>query len=367
MNFSFDITIQDLIKIVAPLLAILCGFIIGIIFEKRVIKNIKKLAAKTDWKYDTIIIESIQGFSILWFSLGGVAVATNIYPIPLAIQLIINKFLIATFLASATLIVSRLLVGLLKAYTTNEQGISPLTSLFELLTKVVIYSLGVLIILQSIGIQITPLLTALGVGGVSLGLALQSPLTNLISGVSIVMSGKVQPGNYIRLGSGESGYVVDVELKYTVLQEITDNVLIIPNSKILSGSFKNFSLPNKFFVLPVSLDVDYNSDLERVEKITLEVANSLLEERIIEDESMEESNEEDINKPFIRYNQFDYFSINLTIYLTIYEREFFEHLEIKHQFLKELHKRYKEEGIEIPFPIKSGYLPPQKIDNIHTT
>ena len=50
MNFSFNITIQDVIKMVSPLLAILCGFILGIVFEKRVIKNIQKLAAKTHWK-----------------------------------------------------------------------------------------------------------------------------------------------------------------------------------------------------------------------------------------------------------------------------------------------------------------------------
>ena len=308
-------------------------------------------------------------FSVLWFSLGGVAVATNIYPIPPALQIIINKFLIATFLTSATLIVSRLLVGLLKAYTTNEQGISPLTSLFELLTKVVIYSLGVLIILQSIGIQITPLLTALGVGGVSLGLALHSPLTNLISGVSIVMSGKVKPGDYIRLASGESGYVVDVELKYTVLQEITDNLFVIPNSKILSGSVKNFSLPNKIMVFPVTLDIAYSNDLETVKRITLEVANKLLQERFIEieDESPEKSEEKEIERkePFILYNKFDYFSINMTIYLTMNEQEFFEHLQIKHQFLKELYKRYQAEGIEIPFPIKSAYYPPQKQDDIY--
>ncbi len=355
MNFSFNITIQEIIKLISPLFAILCGFIIGVLFEKRVIKNIKKLAAKTDWKYDKIIIDSIQGFSILWFSLGGVAVATYIYPIPPAVKIIISKVIIASFLASATLVISRLLVGLVKVYTTDEQGISPLTSLFELLTKIVIYSLGFLIILQSIGIQITPLLTALGVGGVSLGLALQTPLANLISGVSIVMSGKVKPGNYISLASGESGYVVDVELKYTVLQEITDNLLIIPNSKILSGSFKNFSLPDKIIVLPVTLDVGYNSDLETVEKITLEVANNLLKDQILE--------EEKTSKPFILYNKFDYFSINLTIYLKVYENEFFDHLEVKHHFLKELHKRYQAEGIEIPFPIKSAYFPPQKTDN----
>lgn len=355
MNAWLNFTVTDVIKIISPLFAIVCGFVIGVIFEKRVIKNIKKLAAKTNWKYDTIIIESIQGFSILWFSLAGIAIATYLYPIPKAIELLINKFLIATFLASATLIVSRLLVGLLKAYTTNEQGISPLTSLFEFLTKIVIYTLGVLIILQSIGIQITPLLTALGVGGVSVGLALQTTLANLMSGVNIIMSGKVKPGDYICLDDGEKGYVIDVELKYTVLKEITENLLIIPNSKIISGSFKNFSLPDKDIVIPITLDVAYDSDLEKVERITLAVAKEILKNRINEEEEMTE--------PFILYNQFDYFSINLTIYLRFQEREFFEHLAIKHQFLKQLHQRYQSEGIEIPFPIKSSYFPPQKADN----
>ncbi|ACB52328.1 hypothetical protein cce_2980 [Crocosphaera subtropica ATCC 51142] len=356
MNFGFNISLADVFKILSPLLVVLFGVLLGILFERRVIKNIKKLASKTNWRYDKIIIDSIQGFSILWFSLGGIAVASYIYPIPLAIQILINKFLIATFLGSATLVISRLLVGLLKAYTTDEQGISPLTSLFEFITKIVIYSLGVLIILQSIGIQITPLLTALGVGGVSVGLALQTTLANLMSGVNIIMSGKVRPGDYIRLASGESGYVLDVELKYTVLKEITDNLLIIPNSKIISGSFKNFSLPNKTIVLPVTLDVGYDSNLETVEKLTLEVANDLLKEKIIEEEDY-------ISDPFILYNKFDYFSINLTIYLKVHEREFFDHLEIKHQFLKKLHQRYQAEGIEIPFPIKSVYFPPQKVDN----
>ncbi|MDJ0509598.1 MAG: mechanosensitive ion channel family protein [Crocosphaera sp.] len=356
MNNWFNFTITDVIRIISPLFAIVCGLVIGIIFEKRVIKNVKKLAAKTNWKYDTIIIESIQGFSILWFSLAGIAVATSLYPIPQGIGLLINKFLIATFLASATLIVSRLLVGLLKAYTTNEKGISPLTSLFELLTKILIYSLGFLIILQSIGIQITPLLTALGVGGVSLGLALQTTLANLMSGVNIIMSGKVKPGDYICLDGGEKGYVIDVELKYTVLQEITENLLIIPNSKIISGSFKNFSLPDKDIVIPITLDVAYESDLEKVETITLEVAKELLN-HIRKDE------EQEISPPFILYNKFDYFSINLTIYLKFQEQELFEHLAIKHQFLKKLHQKYQTEGIEIPFPIKSSHFPPHKTDN----
>lgn len=351
MESWLDINLEVVIKIISPLLVILGFFILGIVFEKKVVSNLKKITGKTCWKYDKIILDSFQGFSILWFSLGGIAIATYIYPLPPVITVFIDKILIATFLASATLVTSRLLVGLLKAYTTKEDGISPLTSLFEFLAKIVIYSLGTLIILQSIGIKITPLLTALGVGGVSVGLALQTTLSNLMSGINIIMSGKVKPGNYIRLASGESGYVIDVELKYTVLQEITDNLLVIPNSKIISGSFKNFSLPNKELVIPVTLDVGYDSDLEKVERVTLEVANQLFKHNL---------EENIINEPFILYNKFDYFSINFTIYLKVYEQEFFEHLTIKHEFLKQLHKRYQQEGIEIPFPIKSAYFPYSK-------
>ncbi|HAC65125.1 MAG TPA: mechanosensitive ion channel protein MscS [Cyanothece sp. UBA12306] len=352
MNSWLNINLKVAIKLIYPLLVIVGFFFLGILFEKKVIEKIKGIANKTDWKYDKIIINSIHRFSILWFTLAGIAIATQIYPIPLKIEVLINKALLATFLASVTLVISSLAVGLLKVYTTKEDGISPLTSLFEFITKIVIYSIGVLIILQSIGIQITPLLTALGVGGVSLGLALQTTLANLMSGINIIMSGKLKPGDYICLASGEKGYVMDIELKYTVLREITDNFLVIPNSMIISGSFQNFSLPNKKIVIPINIAVSYDSDLEKIEIVTLEVAKEALKNTIaIEDDIFVE--------PYILYNQFDYYSINFTIYLTINEQEFFEHLAIKHRFLKDLHKRYQTEGIEIPFT-KYPYFIPQK-------
>ncbi len=345
MNFSFNI--QLIIKIITPILIIGTSFVLGFIFEKRILKNLKKIARKNNWKYDDIIVDSFQGIGLVWLILGGVFLSLPTLSLPPAAITFVEKFLLATFLASATLFTSRLFVELLKVFTTKEDGISPLTSLFEFLTKIVIYSLGTLIILQSIGIKITPLLTALGVGGVSVGLALQTTLSNLMSGVNIIMSGKVKPGDYITLSSGEKGYVIDVELKYTVLQEITENLLVIPNSKIISGSFKNFSLPEKQIVIPINIGVSYDSDLEEVEKITLEVAREMI--KII-------NNQETNFQPFIRYQNFDYFSINFTVYIQIFETEFFEHLKVKHIFLKKLHKKYQEVGIKIPFPLTSGYV-----------
>jgi small-conductance mechanosensitive channel len=340
-------TFVNLHKLIVPLLILLGSLLLGWLFEKQVIKRLKKITQKTNWKYDDILLDSFRGIGFFWFLLAGIYFSLPILPFNATLIIIIQKVLAVSFLMSCTIVASRLLVKLLRLYTTRDDGFSPLTTLFEFLINVVIFSLGILIALQSIGVAITPLLTAFGVGGVSIGLALQSTLANLMSGINIITSQKVKPGDYIELKTGEAGYVTDVELKYTVIQEITNNFLVIPNSKILSSSFRNYSLPDKDMLIPIEIGVGYDSDLEVVETVTIQVAKETMQTcsgNIAEYE------------PFIRYHKFDYFSINFRIFLKIREQEYFEHLKIKHEFLKQLHKAYKEQGIEIPFPLKSAYI-----------
>ncbi|MCU0534603.1 MAG: mechanosensitive ion channel family protein [Hydrococcus sp. Prado102] len=340
-------TFVNLHRLIIPSLILLGSVLLGWLFEKQVIKRLKKITQRTNWKYDDIFLDSFQGIGFFWFILGGIYFSLPILPFNGTVIIIIQKVLVVSFLISCTIVVSRLLVKLLRLYTTRDDGFSPLTTLFEFLINVVIFSLGVLIALQSIGVAITPLLTAFGVGGVSIGLALQSTLSNLMSGINIITSKKVKPGDYIELKTGEAGYVTDVELKYTVIQEITNNFLVIPNSKILSSSFRNYSLPDKEMLIPIEVGVGYNSDLEVVEAVTIQVVKETMQ-------SFSGSVPE--YEPFIRYHKFDYFSINFRVFLKIKEQEYFEHLKIKHEFLKRLHKAYKKQGIEIPFPIKSAYI-----------
>jgi small-conductance mechanosensitive channel len=349
LSFLDKIWIYYLFRIILPIFLVLGCFLMGIFFERKVIKYLKELSQKIGFKLTEVIIDSIHGISVIWFVLAGLFFALQSLPLNRTATLIITKALLAIFLGSATFIIARFSVGLLKLYTTKDKGISPLTSLFEFLIQVTIFSIGVLIILQSIGIEITPLLTAFGVGGVSIGLALQTTLANLMSGINIITSGKVKPGNYLQLKSGEAGYVIDVELKYTIIQEITNNILVIPNAKLISSSFRNYSLPDKSMLIPVEVGVSYDSDLEKVEDVTLSVAKEIIKF----------ANKEELEyQPFIRYNGFDYFSINLTVYLKLTEEAFFDHVKLKHEFIKRLHQRYHQEGIKIPFPIQSAYIPP---------
>jgi small-conductance mechanosensitive channel len=167
-----------------------------------------------------------------------------------------------------------------------------------------------------------------------------------MSGINIITSKKVKPGDYIELRTGEAGYVRDVDLKYTVIEEITNNLLVIPNAQIISSSFRNYSLPDKSLLIPVEIGVSYDSDLEKVEKVTLEVMQEIavsLQPYLTD------------YQPLIRYRKFDYYSILLTVYLKVVEEDFFEHLTIKHEFIKLLHRRYQQEGIKIPYPISFPY------------
>ncbi|PSF36194.1 mechanosensitive ion channel protein MscS [Aphanothece hegewaldii CCALA 016] len=340
-----NLQINNLITLLLPLSIIVTSLIIGILFKKYFFSRLFKSRTLQGWKIDTILVEPLEKISIFWFLLGGISLSLRLLPFQINIILVAQKLLLATFLGSFTVLVAEVSVTILRVYTTKDDGISPLTTLFDFLLKVIVFSIGFLLILQSVGVSITPFLTAFGVGGVSIGLALQNTLSNLMSGINIITSKKVRPGDYIQLKSGENGYVIDVELKYTIIQEITDNLMVIPNSKIITSSFRNYSLPDKSIIIPIELAVSYDSDLEKVEKVTLQVAQETIQAFKNDD------------KPFIRYQQFDYFSIKLTVYLKIKEEEFFEHIKLKHDFLKKLHQQYKKQNINIPFPLKLAYFP----------
>jgi small-conductance mechanosensitive channel len=340
--------ITQIAQIITPIFIVILAVLLGIIFEKRILKRLNQLSENTGWQGYKIIIKSLGGVSFFWFLIVGFSLALNTIAFKPSVQDFIQKALLATFLGTVTFVVSRLAVSFIELYSTKETGVSPLTTLFNSLTRLLIFSLGLLIILQSVGIAITPLLTALGVGGISIGLALQNTLANLFSGLNILTSNKVRVGDYIRLKTGEEGYVTDILWRYTVIKEINENLMIIPNSFLLSSSFKNYGLPEKEMLINVQVGVSYDSDLEKVEEVTLDVARQIMQEV---------TGGVSEYQPFMRYTRFDYYSINFIVYLKV--QEYFDQLVVKHEFIKVLHKKYQQEGIKLAFPIQGYYWPQQ--------
>ena len=334
---------------VLPSALIAGGFLIGIIFEKVIVKKLKSAALRTKWKGDEIIISSIQGVTTLWFVIAGIYLAILYIPIDPTFLSLLQKILLIIIIFSGTLVLARIAAGFADSYANKVKGVFASTTIFLNLIKLLVFLIGVLIILQTLGISISPILTALGIGGLAVALALQDTLSNLFSGLQIIASRQVRPGDYVKLNSGEEGYVTDITWRNTTIRAIPDNMIIVPNSKLASTILTNYHQPAKVMSVIVQIGISYDSDLAKVEKVTLEVAKEILREI--------EGGISDF-EPFIRYHTFADFSINFNVILRA--KEFFDQYLIKHEFIKRIHKRYKKEGIEIPYPIRTIHMESEK-------
>jgi len=243
-----------------------------------------------------------------------------------------------------TAVLARIAVRAIKLYSASTEGTLPSSTLFVHFTRTVIFLIGILVILNALNVSITPMLTALGVGGIAIALALQDTLSNFFAGVHVLASRQIKPKDYIKLDSGEEGYILDITWRNTIIKNLPNNIIIVPNSKLSTAIITNYNLLENFIKVYIGIGVSYDSDLEQVEKVTLEVANEIMREIPGGVPHYE---------PAIRYHTFADFSINLNVVLLA--QEFASQYLIKHEFIKRLHKRYNQEGIVIPYPIRTIY------------
>lgn len=230
-------------------------------------------------------------------------------------------------------------------YFSEISSVIAKTSLVNIFIKVTIFVVAGLIILDYLGISITPIITGFGIGGLAVALALQDTLSNLFAGLQVLVARQIRPGDYIKLESSEEGYAIDITWKNTVIRTWSNNLIVIPNSKIANSIVVNYYKPEKELSVLVQVGVSYESDLEKVEKVVVDTAKEILEKVPGGVKNFE---------PFIRYHTFSDSSIDFTVFLRA--KEYVDQYLLKHEFIKALHRRFQKEGIEIPFPIRTVYL-----------
>jgi len=179
-------------------------------------------------------------------------------------------------------------------------------------------------------------------------LAMQETLSNLFAGIQVILARKVRVGDYIKLDSGAEGYVTDISWRNTTVRALANHLIVVPNSKLASSVTTNFNLPDQPIAVLVEVGVAYNSDLQKVERVTLEVVREVM--RSVPGGLKE-------FEPLVRFHTFGDSAINFTVVLRA--DEYVSQYLIKHEFIKRLQERYRLEGIEIPYPQRVVHLPAQ--------
>lgn len=339
-------------KYILPLVLFGGSLFLGFILEFVIINYLKKISRRTKWGGDEIIVGFLQRWIFFIFTLIGLHLALNNLPLKLEIIKILNRFFIVLYIFITTIVISNIVTGFIRLYGKKTKDVLPSASIFANIAKLFILSLGLMIILNSLGISITPIITTLGIGGLAVALAMQDTLSNLFSGFQIILSKQIKTGDYIRLNSGEEGWVTDITWRNTTIREMSNNLVIIPNSKLANAIIINYETPTKDLSILIPVGVSYDSDLEKVEKVTIEVGREVM--RGIPGGVPD-------FEPFIRYNKFGDFCVYFNVILKA--KEFSAQFLLRHEFIKRLIKRYKEEGIIIPYPATNIYLMNKKQDN----
>ncbi|MBF2063926.1 MAG: mechanosensitive ion channel family protein [Calothrix sp. C42_A2020_038] len=336
-------------ELAVPSSFILIGLLIGFATEKFIDNQINLLKVETDLEQKplnikTILLYALNNLAFTWFLLAGCFAAyISSFSLLHHTSRIIETILTILTLLSITIFIARLSASFVTFFGQKTQAVS--ASLISNLTKFTVYIIGLLIILQTVGVEITPVLTTLGVGGLALALAVQDTLSNLFAGLYLIISQQFRTGDYVQLETGQEGYITDVTWRNTTIKDISNNIIVVPNSKLSSVIFTNYHLPIKEVILTIEVNVSYTSNLEHVEKVTTSVATEVM---------LEIAPELAINEPFIRYHTFGESSISLTVFMRL--NEFLDKRLAKHIFIKKLHQRYQEEKIEIPNSARDIYI-----------
>jgi len=308
-------------------------------------KALDRLAGRTSTDLDDTLLGALQWPARYWVVLLALVVAVadlDERDVPARIAHGFSQAILILFVISTALAIARVSIVLLQHSMRRSATGIQITTLTRTLIRVFWGVPAALIILrQAFDFEITPWLATLGVGGIAISLALKDTLANVFSGFYVSLSGQLHKGDYIRLQDpAVEGYVSDIHWRVTTLMTLTKNLVLIPNSKLSEAVLTNFSQPAKPLNVLITYGVDYSTDIDLLDRVVIEEAKAAVGQipgLLAEPE------------PRNRFNPgFGDSSLDFTLIVGVAELE--AQYSVSDLLRRRLLKRFRAEGIQIPFP-----------------
>jgi small-conductance mechanosensitive channel len=250
---------------------------------------------------------------------------------------------------------AKVLILFLRRLGEREPGLRQVTQPAAFVARALFALLAVIIILENLGISLTGIWTTLGVGSVAVALALQETLSNLFAGLYLLADRPITSGDYIKIDSGQEGFTVKIGWRSTTLRTRFNNVVVIPNSTLAKAVITNYSMPEPWMTIVIPVGVAYDSDARRVERVLTEIAENAVREGL---EGLLTN-----PQPFVRLVPgFGDSALNFSV--VVHVRDFGDQDGVQSELRKRILERFKEEGIQMPFPTRSIVLDKSTVDRL---
>lgn len=313
------------------------AYLVGRVATAVLTGRLSRLVGASLGEWDDIVLGAIRPRIALWSVLAGVWLSLGYWDMADRWLRIVSGVITTVGLASVTMAAAAVATGLVAAYGSRALPGVPVSGLTQNTVRLLIVTLGALVILNGLGVEIRPMLAALGVGGLAVALALQEPLSNLFAGLFVSMAGQVRIGDHVRLDSGVEGRIVDFNWRSTLLELGSGSVVVVPNAKFSQAIVTNFTQPTPELSVPVDFVVDYHCDVAVVEQVALGVAREVL--RTVEGAVRD-------FEPVVRFSGFG--DVGLRGSVVLRARSVTDQPLVRHACIVRLHTAFREHGIAVP-------------------
>jgi small-conductance mechanosensitive channel len=309
-----------------------------------IIKRARALAGRTTTTVDDFLIDTISKRLIplmyvvaVYFSLGRLDFSEGISGWITGIFVILISIFIVRFIISVT----AYLVELLWEKKREGAGDAGVPRAILTSAKIVLYSLALVIALDNLGVEITALVTGLGIGGVAIALAAQAILGDLFSYFTIFFDRPFEVGDFIRVGEFR-GTVEHIGIKTSRIRSLSGEELVFSNTDLTNARLQNFGKMMDRRVI-FQIGVTYDTPMEKLEMI-----QPMIREIIDSTEKAEYER--------VHFHSFGDFSLNYEIVYLVLSNDYLHYMNVRHAVNLEIVRRFREQGIEFAFPTQTIQL-----------
>jgi len=331
--------VDTLAVAVVLMVALIAGFVLNRVFHHWTVR--------LRGKWGGLLFALLESLPVPLLLLTGLYTALQVFELPRRWELVGSKLILALVIIVLFYFPAKIFILFLRQASVRNPGLEQVTAPATFLVRALFALVAMIIILENLGIHLTAVWTTLGVGSVAVALALQETLSNFFAGLYIMADRPIRPGDYIQLDSGQEGFVVRVGWRSTLLRTRPNNLVVVPNSTLAKAVITNYSLPESRMAYVLQVGVAYGTDPDRVEKVLLEVAAVAIRDKV---EGLLGEPE-----PAVRFIP-GFGESSLDFSLIVQVREVSDQFLVQSELRKRIIKRFEQEGIQIPFPVRTLVL-----------
>jgi small-conductance mechanosensitive channel len=316
-------------------------FVILRLVRCHVLTKMVKLSKITSSKVDDVVAELLHGIKMPLYAFIAFFIALQGIAIPESLNLLVDLAILVVIVSQVIKLLEEVFCFVLTTQLQKTNGDAELPGIFRMGMRMMLWSIGFLMILSNAGVNITSLVAGLGIGGLAISLALQNILSDLFASFSIAVDKPFEIGDFIIIGE-HKGTVKHIGMKTTRITALEGEEIIISNAELTSAQVRNYKKMEKRRIV-FDFGCTYDAKADQMEKISGDIA------KIIDDHKLAEVDR-------VHFKTFGDSDLQFQAVYYMLTSDYTDYMNTQQDINVRIMKYFEENGLEMAYPTQTLYV-----------